>query len=66
MFYRPGCQFWLARTRFFWHPHHPPLPHRAHLPPASIQVQGVDPNKFAAFNVFEDSELRQGIKKYSD
>ncbi|KAK3995041.1 hypothetical protein QBC44DRAFT_32171 [Cladorrhinum sp. PSN332] len=36
---------------------------------ASIQVlgmQGVDPNKFAAFNVLEDSELRQGIKEYSD
>ena len=31
---------------------------------ASIQVlglQGVDPNKFAAFNVLEDSELRQGM-----
>ncbi|AEO63387.1 uncharacterized protein THITE_2108560 [Thermothielavioides terrestris NRRL 8126] len=30
---------------------------------ASIQVlglQGVDPNKFAAFNVLEDPELRQG------
>jgi monothiol glutaredoxin len=30
---------------------------------ASIQVlglQGVDPNKFAAFNVLEDQELRQG------
>jgi glutaredoxin-related protein len=30
---------------------------------ASIQVlglQGVDPNKFAAFNVLEDDELRQG------
>ncbi|KAK3494000.1 thioredoxin-like protein [Neurospora crassa] len=36
---------------------------------ASIQVlglQGVDPNKFAAFNVLEDAELRQGIKEYSD
>ncbi|KAK4114471.1 glutaredoxin [Canariomyces notabilis] len=36
---------------------------------ASIQVlglQGVDPNKFAAFNVLEDDELRQGIKEYSD
>ncbi|KAK4193111.1 hypothetical protein QBC35DRAFT_446934 [Podospora australis] len=36
---------------------------------ASIQVlgmQGVDPNKFAAFNVLEDPELRQGIKEYSD
>lgn len=31
---------------------------------ASIQVlglQGVDPNKFAAFNVLEDAELRQGM-----
>ena len=31
---------------------------------ASIQVlglQGVDPNKFAAFNVLEDEELRQGM-----
>lgn len=30
---------------------------------ASIQIlglQGVDPNKFTAFNVLEDSELRQG------
>ena len=31
---------------------------------ASIQIlglQGVDPNKFSAFNVLEDEELRQGI-----
>jgi glutaredoxin-related protein len=30
---------------------------------ASIQVlslQGLDPNKFSAFNVLEDQELRQG------
>lgn len=30
---------------------------------ASIQIlglQGVDPNKFAAFNVLEDAELRSG------
>ncbi|CAN8105830.1 unnamed protein product [Discula destructiva] len=36
---------------------------------ASIQIlglQGVDPNKFAAFNVLEDAELRSGIKEYSD
>ncbi|KAK4451891.1 thioredoxin-like protein [Podospora aff. communis PSN243] len=36
---------------------------------ATIQVlglQGVDPEKFAAFNVLEDSELREGIKEYSD
>jgi Grx4 family monothiol glutaredoxin len=36
---------------------------------ASIEilgVQGVDPKKFSAFNVLEDSELRQGIKEYSD
>lgn len=36
---------------------------------ATIQIlgyQGVDPNKFAAFNVLEDEELRQGIKEYSD
>ncbi|KAM7218965.1 monothiol glutaredoxin [Rhypophila decipiens] len=36
---------------------------------ASIQIlglQGVDPEKFAAFNVLEDDELRQGIKEYSD
>ncbi|KAK4168000.1 monothiol glutaredoxin-5, mitochondrial [Cladorrhinum sp. PSN259] len=36
---------------------------------ATIQVlgmQGVDPNKFAAFNVLEDAELRQGIKEYSE
>lgn len=31
---------------------------------ASVQIlgmQGVDPNKFAAFNVLEDQELRQGV-----
>jgi len=36
---------------------------------ASIQVlglQGVDPEKFAAFNVLEDDELRGGIKEFSD
>ncbi|KAF2184411.1 glutaredoxin [Zopfia rhizophila CBS 207.26] len=36
---------------------------------ASIQIlgmQGVDPEKFTAFNVLEDSELRQGIKEYSE
>ncbi|OAA48333.1 monothiol glutaredoxin-5 [Beauveria brongniartii RCEF 3172] len=36
---------------------------------AAIQilgVQGVNPEKFAAFNVLEDSELREGIKEYSD
>lgn len=36
---------------------------------ASVQVlgmQGVDPDKFAAFNVLEDEELRAGIKEYSD
>ncbi|OAA68460.1 monothiol glutaredoxin-mitochondrial precursor [Niveomyces insectorum RCEF 264] len=36
---------------------------------ASIQIlglQGVDPEKFAAFNVLEDAELREGIKEYSD
>ncbi|KAL2051551.1 hypothetical protein ABVK25_008213 [Lepraria finkii] len=36
---------------------------------ASIQIlglQGVDPNKFSAFNVLEDEELRQGLKEYSD
>ncbi|KAI1370465.1 glutaredoxin [Hypoxylon crocopeplum] len=36
---------------------------------ASIQIlglQGVDPNKFAAFNVLEDDELRSGIKEFSD
>lgn len=36
---------------------------------ASIQIlglQGVDPNKFSAFNVLEDGELRQGLKEYSD
>ncbi|KAH8202399.1 hypothetical protein TruAng_003472 [Truncatella angustata] len=33
---------------------------------ASIQIlglQGVDPNKFAAFNVLEDQELRSGMEK---
>lgn len=36
---------------------------------AAIQilgVQGVNPEKFAAFNVLEDNELREGIKEYSD
>ncbi|KAL2758283.1 hypothetical protein ACRALDRAFT_2040509 [Sodiomyces alcalophilus JCM 7366] len=36
---------------------------------ASVQVlglQGVDPAKFAAFNVLEDPELRSGIKEFSD
>ncbi|KAI0406440.1 glutaredoxin [Xylaria palmicola] len=36
---------------------------------ASIQIlglQGVDPAKFAAFNVLEDPELRSGIKEFSD
>ncbi|KAI2606203.1 glutaredoxin [Hypoxylon fragiforme] len=36
---------------------------------ASIQIlglQGVDPKKFAAFNVLEDPELRSGIKEFSD
>ncbi|KAK2068300.1 hypothetical protein P8C59_002944 [Phyllachora maydis] len=36
---------------------------------ATIQIlglQGVDPAKFAAYNVLEDGELRQGIKEYSD
>ena len=29
-------------------------------------MQGVDPDKFTAFNVLEDQELRQGIKEYSE
>lgn len=36
---------------------------------AAIQIlgmQGVNPEKFAAFNVLEDDELRSGIKEYSD
>ncbi|KAJ4357785.1 monothiol glutaredoxin grx5 [Didymosphaeria variabile] len=36
---------------------------------ASIQIlgmQGVDPEKFTAFNVLEDNELRSGIKEYSE
>lgn len=36
---------------------------------ATIQIlgyQGVDPSKFAAYNVLEDNELRQGIKEYSN
>ncbi|KAF2635923.1 glutaredoxin [Massarina eburnea CBS 473.64] len=36
---------------------------------ASIQIlgmQGVDPEKFTAFNVLEDKDLRQGIKEYSE
>jgi monothiol glutaredoxin len=27
---------------------------------------GVDPEKFAAYNVLEDSELREGIKEFSE
>lgn len=36
---------------------------------ATIQMlgqQGVDPQKFAAYNVLEDPELREGIKEYSE
>ncbi|KAI1364859.1 glutaredoxin [Xylaria arbuscula] len=36
---------------------------------ATIQIlslQGVDPEKFAAFNVLEDEELRSGIKEFSE
>ncbi|WPH03741.1 putative glutaredoxin, Thioredoxin-like superfamily [Acrodontium crateriforme] len=36
---------------------------------ASIQIlglQGVNPQKFTAFNVLEDEDLRQGIKEYSE
>ncbi|KAK4496271.1 hypothetical protein PRZ48_012251 [Zasmidium cellare] len=36
---------------------------------ASIQIlglQGVNPQKFTAFNVLEDEELRAGIKEYSE
>lgn len=31
-----------------------------------LGLQGVDPVRFAAFNVLEDAELRSGIKEYSD
>lgn len=31
-----------------------------------LGLQGLDPLKFAAFNVLEDEELRQGIKEFSD
>ncbi|KAM0485506.1 hypothetical protein ACHAPE_001062 [Trichoderma viride] len=31
-----------------------------------LGIQGVSPDKFAAFNVLEDPELREGIKEYSD
>ncbi|KAG6052549.1 monothiol glutaredoxin grx5 [Claviceps sp. LM77 group G4] len=31
-----------------------------------LGMQGVNPAKFAAFNVLEDAELREGIKEYSD
>jgi len=31
-----------------------------------LGLQGVDPTKFAAFNVLEDEALRQGIKEYSE
>jgi monothiol glutaredoxin len=36
---------------------------------ASIQIlslQGLDPSKFAAFNVLEDDGLREGVKEYSE
>jgi monothiol glutaredoxin len=36
---------------------------------ATIQTlgqQGVDPEKFAAYNVLEDAELRDGIKEFSE
>lgn len=36
---------------------------------ASIQIlglQGVDPEKFAAFNVLEDAELRSGTESYTN
>lgn len=33
---------------------------------ALLGQQGVDPVKFAAYNVLEDSELRDGIKEYSE
>ncbi|KAF4548042.1 Glutaredoxin-like protein 3 [Elsinoe fawcettii] len=36
---------------------------------AAIQIlglQGVDPQKFSAFNVLEDEELRSGIKEFSE
>lgn len=32
----------------------------------TLGQQGVDPAKFAAYNVLEDSELREGIKEYSE
>lgn len=31
-----------------------------------LSQQGVDPAKFAAYNVLEDPELREGIKEYSE
>lgn len=31
-----------------------------------LSLQRVDPQKFAAFNVLEDNELRQGIKEYTN
>lgn len=31
-----------------------------------LGLQGVDPDKFHAFNVLEDNELREGIKEFSD
>ncbi|UKZ74925.1 hypothetical protein TrVFT333_002595 [Trichoderma virens FT-333] len=34
--------------------------------PVILGIQGVSPEKFAAFNVLEDPELRAGIKEYSD
>lgn len=32
----------------------------------TLGQQGVDPEKFAAYNVLEDEELRDGIKEYSE
>lgn len=32
---------------------------------SNLGPTGVDPEKFAAYNVLEDKELREGIKEYS-
>ena len=32
----------------------------------ALALNGLDPAKFAAFNVLEDADLRQGVKEFSD
>ncbi|PTD08179.1 Monothiol glutaredoxin-5, mitochondrial [Fusarium culmorum] len=58
----------LLRARRALHEGNPETP-QCGFSRAAIQIlglQGVNPDKFAAFNVLEDPELREGIKEYSD